>query len=167
MKRVLTILLTLALTLLLAVLAAGQAKKETGTKPADHGLFAPTDLTWMSAPNALPAGAKLAILEGDPFKEGLYTMRLKMPDGYKIPPHWHLRVEHVTVISGTFNLGMGEKFDPSLGRKMPVGTFGFLPPQMKHFAWTTGETVIQLHGLGPWEIVYVNPSDDPRKQQKK
>jgi hypothetical protein len=76
----------------------------------------------------------------------------------------YLKVEHVTVISGKFNLGMGEKFDQSKGNEMPVGTFGFLAPQMKHFAWASEETVIQLHGEGPWEINYVNPSDDPRKK---
>jgi hypothetical protein len=87
-----------------------------------------------------------------------------MPAGYKISPHWHGKVEHVTVISGKFNLGMGEKFDDSEGNAMPAGTFGFLPPQMKHFAWASEATVIQLHGEGPWEINYVNPSDDPRKK---
>jgi hypothetical protein len=75
-------------------------------------------------------------------------------------------VEHVTVVSGTFNLGMGDKFDDKAGQAMPAGTFGFLPPMMKHFAWATGETVIQLHGMGPWEIVYVNPADDPRGAKK-
>jgi hypothetical protein len=133
-------------------------------KMADHGLFTPADIKWMDAPNALPVGAKLAVLEGNPFNPGLYTMRLSMPTGYKIPPHWHAKVEHVTVISGKFNLGMGEKFDQSKGNAMPVGTFGFLPPQMRHFAWASEETVIQLHGEGPWEINYVTPSDDPRKK---
>lgn len=166
MKRVLTVALTTALACSVVALATPQAKKETGTKPADHGLFTPGDVKWEDAPNALPAGAKLAVLEGDPSKEDLYTMRLEMPDGYQIPAHWHLRIEHVTVISGTFNLGMGEKFDKSAGRAMPAGTFGFLAPQMRHFAWATGETVIQLHGMGPWEIVYVNPAHDPRNQKK-
>jgi hypothetical protein len=135
------------------------------TKPADHGLFTPNQITWVNAPNALPPGAKLAVLEGDPFKPGLYTMRLSVPAGYKIPPHYHKKFEHVTVISGTFNLGMGEKFDESKASAMPTGTFGFLAPQMKHFAFANEPTVIQLHGEGPWEIVYVNPSDDPRKKK--
>jgi hypothetical protein len=140
------------------------ALSQEATKMADHGLFPPTDIKWTDAPNALPAGAKLAVLEGNPFNPGLYTMRLSMPAGYKVPPHWHAKVEHVTVISGKLNLGMGEKFDDSKGNAMPAGTFGFLPPQMKHFAWASEETVIQLHGEGPWEINYVNPSDDPRKK---
>jgi anti-sigma factor ChrR (cupin superfamily) len=158
---------------------AGTKKEKTGAKTegampkvttspapgsADHGLFKPGDLKWMDAPNALPAGAKLAVLEGDPFKPGLYTMRLQMPDGYKIPPHYHKQFEHVTVVSGSFNLGMGETFDDKAGQPMPAGTFGFLPPGMRHYAWSKGETVIQLHGMGPWEIVYVSASDDPRKK---
>jgi len=162
MRRVLAVAFTIALACSVAALATPQAGRETGTRPPDHGLFIPADVKWGDAPNALPAGAKLAVLEGDPFKEGLYTMRLWMSGGYQIPPHWHVRAEHVTVISGTFNLGMGEKFDKSAGLTMPAGTFGFLAPRMRHFAWATGESVIQLHGMGPWEIVYVNPADDPR-----
>lgn len=88
-----------------------------------------------------------------------------MPDGYRIQPHYHLQFEHVTVVSGTLNLGMGDTFDESKGNTMPAGTFGFLPPHMKHFAWANGETVIQLHGKGPWDIVYVNRKDDPRKMK--
>lgn len=97
-------------------------------------------------------------------QSGIYTMRLWVPDGYKIPPHHHLQVEHVTVISGTFNLGMGDTFDETKGSAMPAGTFGFLPPHTNHFAWAKGETVIQLHGNGPWGIIYANPKDDPRKK---
>lgn len=133
-------------------------------KSATHGLFVPGSIEWSDAPNALPAGAKLAVLEGNPFKPGLYTMRLQMPAGYKIPPHWHKRFEHVTVISGTFNLGMGDKFDTAKASSMPAGTFGFLAPKMKHYAFANEPTVIQLHGQGPWEIVYVDPADDPRKK---
>jgi hypothetical protein len=153
----------LILSVILVVFApvAGAAS----TKPPDHGLFTPNQIAWMDAPGALPPGAKLAVLEGDPFKPGAYTMRLSMPAGYKIPPHYHKKFEHVTVISGTFNLGMGDKFDASKGAAMPAGTFGFLPPQMKHFAFANEPAVIQLHGDGPWEIVYVNPSDDPRKKK--
>ncbi len=136
-------------------------------KSATHGLFVPGSIQWGDAPNALPAGAKLAVLEGDPFKPGLYTMRLQMPAGYRIPPHWHKKFEHVTVISGTFNLGMGEKFDTSKASSMPTGTFGFLAPKMKHYAFADEPTVIQLHGQGPWEIIYVNPDDDPRGAMKK
>ncbi len=116
-------------------------------KPVEHvKTYTPDAIRWGAAPDALPSGAQLAVLEGDPTKPGAYTMRLKMPDGYKIPPHHHLRREHVTVISGAFKVGMGDSFD--------VG-------KMNEFA-AKGETEIQLHGTGPWEIKYVNPADDPR-----
>ena len=131
---------------------------------ADHGFFSPDKIQWTNGPASLPAGAKVAAMEGDPSKEGLFTLRLSMPDGYKISPHSHPAVEHVTVISGTFQIGMGEKFDESKLNAMPAGTFGFMAPKMNHFAMTKGETVIQLHGVGPWQINYVNPADDPRKK---
>ena len=82
-------------------------------------------------------------------------MRLLLPDGFKIPAHWHPKVEHVTVISGTFNVGMGDKFDQAATRAMPAGTFGFWPAEMRHFVWTKGDTIVQLHGTGPWMITYV------------
>jgi quercetin dioxygenase-like cupin family protein len=153
------------LTLFVIVVAIAVVSLAAPKKPADHGLFTPNQIAWMDAPNALPAGAKLAVLEGDPFKPGLYTMRLSVPAHYRIPPHYHKKFEHVTVISGTFNLGMGEKFDSSKATAMPAGTFGFLAPEMRHFAFANEPAVIQLHGEGPWEIVYVNPSDDPRKKK--
>jgi hypothetical protein len=133
-------------------------------KPADHGIFPPGDIEWKTGPPSLAPGAKFAVLEGDPSKEGLFTMRLWLPDGFKIQPHWHPAVEHVTVVSGEFNVGMGEKFDAAAGHKLPAGTFAFLAPQMRHFAWAKGDTVLQLHGVGPWQINYVNPADDPRKK---
>ena len=149
------------LCLALAQACLAQAEKEMA-KPS---IYLPTDLDWKDGPPSLPSGAKLAVLEGDPTKEGLFTVRLLLPDGYKIPPHTHPKVEHITVISGTFHLGMGETFDQSAGQTMPAGTFGHWPAGMKHFAWTTGETVIQLHGIGPWMINYVNPADDPRTKK--
>lgn len=93
-------------------------------------------------------------------------MRLKLLDGFRIPPLIHPKPERITVISGTFNIGMGEKFDATKGTAMPAGTFGTWAPGMKHFVWTKGETVIQLHGTGPWTIEYLNPADDPRKVKK-
>ena len=121
-------------------------------------------LQWRDGPPSLPAGAGFAVLEGDPSKEGLFTMRLRLPDAYQIPPHYHSGVEHVTVIAGTFNVGMGEKFDKAATKRMPAGTFGYWPPPMRHFAWAEGETILQLHGIGPWTVTYVNPADDPRKK---
>ncbi len=153
--------LTLVLAMSFIVLGIGpRASKET---LADMAIFTPADVQWKDGPPSLPPGARFAVLEGDPSKAGLFTMRILLPDGYQIPPHWHTQVEHVTVLSGTFNLGMGDKFDQGTTKPMPAGTFGFWPPEMRHYAWTKGETVLQVHGMGPWTITYVNPSDDPRK----
>jgi hypothetical protein len=131
---------------------------------ADHGIFPADAVRWVNGPPSLPQGSKVAVLEGDPGKEGLFTLRLSVPDGYKIPPHSHPAVEHITVISGTFQIGMGDKFDESNLKPMTAGTFGFLAAKMNHFAMAKGATVIQLHGVGPWEINYVNPADDPREK---
>lgn len=128
----------------------------------DMGIYPPSEMKWRDGPASMQAGAKFAVLEGDPGKDGPFVMRLWFPDGFKIAPHTHPKVERITVISGTFNLGMGETFDASKTREMPAGTFGHWAADMRHFAWTKGETVLQLHGVGPWTITYVNPADDPR-----
>jgi quercetin dioxygenase-like cupin family protein len=150
--------LMVAMALVTSVLA------QTGAKDGPSVHQTP-QIQWQPGPASLPPGAKLAVLEGDPAKDGPFTMRLMMPDGYRIPPHTHPKVEHVTVITGIFNLGMGEKFDLTAGRELPAGTFGFWPAGMKHFAWAQGETIIQLHGIGPWTINYLNPADDPRQKK--
>ena len=151
--------------LLLTVSAAsGQG---TGTIAAGHavegmGFFPASAIQWREGPATLRKGAKMALLEGDPSKEGVFTMRLWFPDGFVVSPHVHTQIEHVTIISGTLNFGMGEKFDRSATRPMPPGSFGYWPIGMKHFAYTTGDTVLQLHGRGPWTVTYLNPADDPR-----
>src|SRR5947209_4649086 len=111
-------------------------------------------------------GAKAAVLEGNPGKDGPFVMRVWMPDGYRIPPHTHPKPERVTVLSGIFYVGMGDRFDPGKGKAMPAGSFGTWPAGMRHFVWARGETVIQLHGTGPWTLTYVHPEDDPRKTRK-
>jgi hypothetical protein len=149
-------------TLLLAFcLASTPSLAET----ADHGIFPPSAITWKDGPPSLAAGAKFTVLEGDPSKEGLFTMRLWLPDGFRIMPHWHPAVEHVTIVSGTFHVGMGDTFAADQAGALPAGTFAFLAPQMHHFAWAEGETVVQLHGVGPWQINYLDPANDPRKKQ--
>jgi hypothetical protein len=130
-----------------------------------HAIVAlPDQVSWGPAPALLPTGAQLAVVEGDPTVAGPYTMRLLMPDGYRIPPHFHPATEHVTVLEGTFKVGMGEKFDVATMKDLPVGTFAALDPGTRHFAQAVGRTVIQLHGTGPWSVTYVNPADDPRKR---
>jgi quercetin dioxygenase-like cupin family protein len=127
----------------------------------------PTDtIKWQNAPASLPKGASIAVLEGDPTKEGPFVFRLKIPDGYRVPPHTHPKTERVTVISGTFNIGMGEKFDQNATKAMSAGTYGYWEAGMKHFVWAKGETVLQFHGIGPWSIRYVDPRDDPRSNKK-
>lgn len=140
------------------------------SRAQEHGeglvLNDPDKLKWQDGPASLPKGAKMAMLEGDATKEGPFVFRLKAPDGYRIPPHTHPKTERVTVISGTFNIGMGEKFDAKVSKPMPAGSYGYWEAGMKHFAWVKGETIVQLHGIGPWSIKYVDPADDPRNQKK-
>lgn len=131
---------------------------------ASHVLVTPGELRWQVGPPSLPPGAQFAVVEGDPKQAGLFTMRLKLPANYRIPAHWHPADEHVTVISGTFNMGMGDVLDTAKSTALPAGSFALMPAQMRHFAWASEETVIQLHGAGPWQINYLNPADDPRKQ---
>lgn len=121
---------------------------------------------WKAGPPSLPAGAQIAVLEGDPTKEGQFVFRVKVPDGYRIPVHTHPKTERVTVIAGTFNIGMGDKFDPQATKAMPAGTYGYWKAGMKHFVWVKGETIVQFHGEGPWTINYVDPKDDPRNSKK-
>src|SRR5580765_2005993 len=114
----------------------------------DLNIYRVAETKWVDSPPSLPKGAKIAVLEGDPGKEGPFVFRVKMPDGYRIPPHTHLKPERLTVISGTFNIGMGNRFDESKGQVMPAGAYGQWPAGMKHFVWTKGETIVQLHGMG-------------------
>jgi len=126
----------------------------------------PNSIKWGPAPAELPKGGQLAVLSGDPGAKGPYVIRAKLPSGYQVPAHSHPTTESVTVISGTFNIGMGDKFDEKETKVMAAGAYGHWPAGMKHFVWAKGETVIQLHGTGPWSLTYVNPEDDPRKSRK-
>jgi quercetin dioxygenase-like cupin family protein len=121
-----------------------------------------SQLKWGPAPDALPKGAQIAVLSGDPAKDGLYVVRLRLPAGYKVPAHNHPTAEMVTVMTGKFHLGMGDKLDEKKAMLLTAGGFAEAPAKMNHYAWTTGPTVLQIHGQGPFEINYVNPADDPR-----
>ena len=158
-------LLLLATILPLGELAA-QESQSTGAQPRQAHVVKPDHLSWGPAPAILPAGARLAVLEGDPSKAGPFTMRLDMPAGYRIPPHFHQADEHVTVISGAFQVGMGETFDEGKLTTLSPGTFGVIPPGMRHFARADKATVIQLHGIGPWGLTYVNPTDRPNSASR-
>ena len=159
-----------AVTLSLAQGDKDKAKKSqaaAGKAEQAHTMITPNDLKWGPAPPGLPSGAQIAVLSGDPSKAEPFTIRLKAPDGYKIMPHWHPTDENVTVLEGTFVMGVGEKFDESAAHAMPVGSFVRMPKGKRHYAMAKGEAVVQVHALGPFVINYVNPNDDPRKQAKK
>ena len=109
----------------------------------------------------------MAVLEGDPMAAtGDYTVRLKMPDGYKIAPHTHPARENVSVISGTIKVGMGDQFEASKMMSFGAGSFAYMDPSMHHYAAASGETVIQIHGMSPLKINYINPADDPSTMKK-
>jgi quercetin dioxygenase-like cupin family protein len=129
-------------------------------------VYSPDKLEWKDGPNSLPKGARIAILEGDPAKEGPFVFRVRVPDGYRIPPHTHPKQERVTVVTGTFYVSMVDSHGVSDPKVMTVGSYGHWPPGMKHTVWTNWETILQFHGNGPWTIEYVNPDDDPRGQKK-
>lgn len=143
------------------------AERMVGATIEQHILMKPIDVKWGEGPATLPPGAKLAVIEGDPkAPNALFTIRIKLPEGYKISPHFHPADEHITVISGTFNMGMGDAFDKKKTTALPAGSFAVMPKGHHHFAWAKGETVVQVHGVGPWGITYVNPNDDPRNAKK-
>lgn len=129
-----------------------------------HKLVTPQDIKWAPAPPSIPAGAEVAVLYGDPSKEGMFAMRLKMPKGYRIAPHSHPKPEIVTVVSGTARLGMGEAADLAKAQVLPAGSFFAMPPGMTHYFAADDATVIQLNSTGPWSLTYVNPKDDPRQK---
>ncbi len=135
------------------------------TGSAAKNAFTPDAIPYGPAPAFVAAGAQLAVLEGNPSAStGDFTVRLKMPDGYRIAPHWHPNRENVTVISGTLKVGMGDSFDESKMGAFPAGSFAYLDPDMHHYVMASGETVVQVHGNGPFQFNYVNPSDDPTRK---
>ena len=150
----------LSATIVLALFAsapafAGDPKKEAVT-------VQPGDMKWGDVPPALPKGAQIAVLHGDPSKKGVFTLRLKMPAGYKIPPHWHTNDEQLTILSGTFVIHMGDTMDAP-AHELGAGAYHFLPGKMHHAAETKVETIVQIDGMGPFDIHYLNPADNPNK----
>jgi ChrR Cupin-like domain len=154
MRSVRLPLLTGAVALIISAVASSQT-------PMQH-IVSSKGITW--GPSPIP-GVQLAVLAGDPSKDGVFTLRLKMPNAWKVPPHWHPGDENLTVIQGTFLLATGEKYDVAALKPMATGDFAHMPKEMRHFALTKGETVIQVSGLGPFVINYVNPEDDPKNRK--
>jgi hypothetical protein len=127
-----------------------------------HVLVLPDSTTWGPASPKLAPGAQFAKVMGDPSKVGEpYVFRAKLPDGYSVPPHWHPMDENVTVITGVFRLGFGTRIDPADMRDLPAGSYALLPKDVPHYNIMKGETILQFHGIGPYDINYVNPADAP------
>jgi quercetin dioxygenase-like cupin family protein len=152
------------------LIAVGALAGVASTAPAEmmdgHTVVSPEEIKWGPTPPALPPGAEAAVLFGDPGKEGLFALRLKLPEGYRVPPHMHPVDELATVISGTFSLGMGETADRSKAQPLPAGSFFALPLGTAHYVFIDEETVLQISTVGPWGLTYVNPKDDPRQKSQ-
>jgi quercetin dioxygenase-like cupin family protein len=146
---------------------AARAQEQRAARPdtgeVGHVMrLTPEELTWTAGPPMLPPGVRMAPIEGAPHQPGPFTFRLRFPPDYKIPAHWHPTKVTVTVISGTFNMGLGDELDTAKGKMLPAGSIFEMPARIHHFGWTKEETVIQEHGIGPLKMEYLNPSDDPR-----
>jgi len=124
----------------------------------------PSALKWGPPPPSLPPGAQVAVVSGDPGKDGPYVVRAKLPAGYTIAPHTHPTDENVTVLSGTFYIAMGDKLDKKKGAAVKAGGFFRAEQGMQHYGWTPRGATIQVHGMGPFVVNYVNPADDPRNK---
>lgn len=152
-----------AMTLAIGALLAPAMWAESQTKTPDHLMVAPKDLKWADIPS-LPPGAKVAVIEGPTNEAVPYTIRLTFPANYKIPAHWHPNIEHVTVLSGTISMGVGDKLDEKKSTALPLGNMAIMQPKVHHFLWTKDGALVQVHGVGPAGITYINPADDPRKK---
>ena len=150
-----------AIAVALSVLSTAAFAQHSG---GVHKMVMPSDLKWANVPS-LPPGAQISVIEG-PMNEAVpFTIRLKFPKDYVIPAHSHPAIERVTVLSGTFHMGTGDKFDKTKTHALTAGAIGIMQPGTNHFAWTDAETIVQLNGNGPWGVTYVNPADDPRRTQ--
>jgi hypothetical protein len=151
------------LTALAMYAAVAQAADQTPAPATQHIVILAGDMQWGPAPPGLPAGAQVAALDGDPAKAGVpFAIGVKVPDGYKVPPHWHPTDESLVVLSGTLMIGMGDQMDEAAMHALTPGSFGKMPQRTNHYVIAKGETVFHVYGLGPFEITYVNPADDPR-----
>ena len=151
-------------TLVAAVAAACVASTAPAYTMEGHTIVPPQEVKWGPAPGVLPPGAEAAVLFGDPREEGFFVLRLKLPASYSVAPHTHPVDEVITVISGTFRLGMGETADQHKAQTLPAGSFFALPPGMAHYVFIDEETVVQISTVGPWELTYINSKDDPRQK---
>lgn len=150
-----------------AALAGSAPSPQAADAGRAHVMVQAQDLKWVPAPPFFPPGQVMAILSGNPAEPGPVTLRAKLPAGYRIAPHWHPTDEHVTVLSGTFAMGIGDRVDESALHDLGPGGFALMPATVRHYAVARTETVLQIHGTGPLVINYVNPADDPRNAPAK
>jgi quercetin dioxygenase-like cupin family protein len=152
------------LAVMLALVTLVYGAPPAGAADAPHGMFTPDAIKWGAAPPSVPKGSKLAVLYGDPSKDGLFVIRVKLPANYKIPAHSHPTDEVVTVLSGTLMVGMGDKLVPANAKPFPAGSLIVAPAKANHFVLTKQPVVIEISAMGPLAINYVNPADDPSKK---
>ena len=158
-----SVIRSLALMLVAATMVGGGLILQA-TAQQHHTVVAGDAVKWGPAPPSLPPGAQAAVLLGSPAKDGPFVIRLKFPAGYIVPPHRHSKDEFVTTISGRFLITTGEKVDRASLKPLPPGSFFHLPAGMAHYAWAEVESVVQVSGMGPFDVVYIDPKDDPRKK---
>ena len=160
MKHSMAVIRSFALSLgIVAILATAAHASEQ-----HHTVVSGDAVKWGPAPASLPPGAQAAALLGSPAKEGPFVLRLKFPAGFVVPPHRHSKDEFVTVISGKFAISSGEKLNRETMQALPPASFIHLPAGMPHYAWAEVETVVQINGTGPFDVIYIDPKDDPRKK---
>jgi quercetin dioxygenase-like cupin family protein len=147
-----------------AFLAAAALAAPVAAMEGHHRMVLPDEVEWGPAPPSVPEGVQFAVLYGNPGEAGLFAFRLKFPEGFVVPPHFHSVPEVLTVISGTFILGMGEEADRDAATPLPAGSIVSYPAGEPHYAFVDEETVVQINAVGPFDITYVNPEDDPRLQ---
>ena len=164
MIRITSKILLLSLLVLASTKATTQNRSDSALH-SGHIMVNGANLKWMTAPPFLPAGAQLAVLEGDPAQDGPFTIRLLMPANYRIPPHTHPTIEHVTVVEGSFYMGTGTTMNTATTMELKPGGFAVMPAEFTHYAFTKGRTIVQVHGIGPFAITYSNPADDPRNKK--
>jgi quercetin dioxygenase-like cupin family protein len=163
MKRVVVMVVSLV-ALCVGVASRAQQTSSMPQHASGHVVMTPDAIKWGPAPPSLPPGAQAAMLNGDPAKAEPFTLRLRLPDGFIVPPHWHPTDENVTVLQGTLMMGTGEKVDASAMKSLTAGSFSVMPKEVRHYVKAKGETLIQVSAVGPFAVTYVNPQDDPRKK---
>lgn len=162
-------------TIVVSLAQVPKPKKAPAAAHKAHIMVAPEDVKWGPIPAswiqgtpppefAGPMQTQISVIQGDPLKPGLYVIRIKAPDGEKVPPHWHPQDEHITILQGTFVLATGDKFDENAGQELTTGTYALMPKGVRHFARVKGETILQAHGMGPFKIIFVGPAAKASKK---